>query len=94
METAEYKIRVAPIRAAAHIRKNHALEHATIHLLTQSKPGVTFAGYSFIKGYWILGRADALTDLLSTIGDEVSSLHVDLETEKTEKAEIDDDIPY
>ena len=42
----------------------------------------------------ILGRADALTDLLSTIGDEVSSLHVDLETEKTEKAEIDDDIPY
>lgn len=58
METAEYKIRVAPIRAAAHIRKNHALEHATIHLLTQSKPGVTFAGYSFIKGYWILGRAE------------------------------------
>ena len=42
----------------------------------------------------ILGRADALTDLLSTIGDEVSSLHVDLETEKAEKAEIDDDIPY
>ncbi len=58
METAEYKIRIAPKTAVAHIRKNHALEHATIHLLTEAKPGVSFAGYSFIKGYWILGNAE------------------------------------
>ncbi len=58
MEIAENKIRVATIDAIAHIRKNHAMEHATIHLLTESRPGVSFAGYSFIKGYWILGNAE------------------------------------
>ncbi len=58
MEKAEYKIRVAPMNAIAHIRKNHAMEHATIHLLTQAKPGVSVSGYSFIKGYWLLGRVE------------------------------------
>ena len=58
MEFAEKKIKVAPMDILAHIRKNHAMEHATIHLLTEALPHVSFAGYSFIKGYWILGKAE------------------------------------
>lgn len=57
MEFAE-KIKVAPMDMIAHIRKNHAMEHATIHLLTEALPHVSFAGYSFVRGYWILGKAE------------------------------------
>ena len=49
---------IIPAKVLAHIRKNHAMEHASIHVLTRSMPGVSFAGYSFIKGFWILGKAD------------------------------------
>ena len=58
METAEKKLRVIPGNVISHIRKNHAMEHATIHLLTEARPGVSFSGYSFIKGFWILGNAE------------------------------------
>ena len=52
------KTTLSPVNVIAHIRKNHAMEHAAIHILTKSKPGVSFAGYSFIKGFWIYGKAD------------------------------------
>ena len=58
MELVEKKIQVAQAGVIAHIRKNHAMEHATIHLLAEALPGVTFSGYSFIKGYWILGNTE------------------------------------
>ena len=58
MEFAEKKIKVSPMDMLAHIRKNHAMEHATIHLLTEALPHVSFAGYSFVRGYWILGKAE------------------------------------
>ena len=58
MEITENKKRIAPLEAVAHIRKNHAMEHATIHLLSNSMPNATFSGYSFIKGCWILGKAE------------------------------------
>ena len=58
MEIAQKKIQIAPTEVLAHIRKNHAMEHATIHLLTEAMPGISFAGYSFIKGYWIIGKAE------------------------------------
>ncbi|MBR6091176.1 MAG: hypothetical protein IKP86_14655 [Anaerolineaceae bacterium] len=49
---------IAPLRTLSHIRKNHAMEHATIHLLTEYMPNVSFSGYSLWKGYWILGKAE------------------------------------
>lgn len=58
MEKIERKIRTAPMNVLAHIRKNHALEHATVHLLTEALPNVSFGGWSFIKGFWILGQAE------------------------------------
>ena len=37
-------------------RRNHALEHATIHLLSQHYPGTFLAGHSDPGGFWLLGE--------------------------------------
>ena len=58
MEITENKKKIIPMDVIAHIRKNHAMEHATIHLLANIAPNITFSGYSLVKGYWILGKAE------------------------------------
>ena len=58
MEIEQSSIRLSLGKTLSHIRKNHAMEHATIHILTKSKPGISFAGYSFIKGFWIHGNTE------------------------------------
>ncbi len=40
------------------IRRNHGLEHATIHLLSRSTPHRPLAGHSDMYGFWILGEVD------------------------------------
>jgi hypothetical protein len=40
------------------IRRNHALEHATLHVLTQHNPRRHLAGYSDLRGFWIAGEVD------------------------------------
>lgn len=40
----------------ARIRKNHALEHGTIHLLSGRHPTLSIAGRSDSKGFYILGN--------------------------------------
>ena len=37
------------------IRRNHGLEHATIHLLSRQHPRTSMAGHSDAGGFWILG---------------------------------------
>jgi hypothetical protein len=37
-------------------RRNHALEHATIHVLTQRNPRRSIAGHSDAGGFWLLGN--------------------------------------
>lgn len=37
------------------IRRNHGLEHATLHVLSQRKPGTSLAGQSDYWGFWIIG---------------------------------------
>ncbi len=39
------------------IRRNHGLEHATLHMLAQRQPRASFAGHSDAGGFWILGEA-------------------------------------
>ncbi len=39
------------------VRRNHALEHATLHVLAQRKPHTSLAGQSDFYGFWILGDA-------------------------------------
>lgn len=45
-------------------RRNHALEHATLHMLARQYPKRPLAGHSNPTGYFILG--DVLTEDLST----------------------------
>jgi len=40
------------------IRRNHALEHATIHLLSQRFPDRTFIGRSDMRGFFLYGQID------------------------------------
>jgi hypothetical protein len=38
------------------IRRNHALEHATLHVLARSQPRQALAGHSDAGGFWIVGK--------------------------------------
>jgi hypothetical protein len=38
------------------IRRNHGLEHATLHVLAQRFPNTSLAGHSDAGGFWILGE--------------------------------------
>lgn len=38
------------------IRRNHGLEHATLHILARQLPQVSMAGYSNTGGFWIFGN--------------------------------------
>lgn len=38
------------------IRRNHGLEHATIHVLSETKPGRRMIGRSDFGGFWLLGE--------------------------------------
>jgi hypothetical protein len=46
------------------IRRNHGLEHATLHVLAEHHPGISMAGHSDRGGFWILG--DLTTDEVMT----------------------------
>lgn len=39
-----------------HIRRNHALEHATLHTLSNLLPNTMLMGHSDIGGFWIIGE--------------------------------------
>lgn len=38
------------------VRRNHGLEHATLHILSKRLPGKSLAGHSDTKGFWLLGE--------------------------------------
>ena len=42
----------API---SRVRRNHGLEHATLHVLAERHPGRPLAGHSDLGGFWIIG---------------------------------------
>ncbi len=50
----------------ADIRRNHAIEHATLQVLAEKNPRLQLAGYSDTGGFWILGKVD-LDDLQEAI---------------------------
>ena len=37
------------------VRRNHALEHATLKMLNRKHPGARLAGYSDFQGFWVIG---------------------------------------
>ena len=42
-------------RPFSRIRRNHGLEHATIHILSRRFPHTSMAGHSDADGFWLLG---------------------------------------
>ncbi|MBE0696835.1 MAG: hypothetical protein IH586_07920, partial [Anaerolineaceae bacterium] len=40
------------------IRRNHALEHATLQILAEKNPMLRMAGYSDANGFWLIGQVD------------------------------------
>lgn len=49
-------------------RKNHSLEHATIHILSKKLPGIHMAGHSNPTGFFLLG--DVPTELVMECAQE------------------------
>jgi hypothetical protein len=39
----------------SNIRRNHGLEHATLHILAERFPELSLAGHSSASGFWLLG---------------------------------------
>jgi hypothetical protein len=37
------------------VRRNHALEHATLQILSEKDPSLRMAGYSDTGGFWVMG---------------------------------------
>ena len=40
------------------VRRNHALEHASLHMLGRKHKHAALGGYSDMRGFWILGDVD------------------------------------
>jgi hypothetical protein len=55
------------------IRRNHGLEHATIHLLSEAKPDRPLAGHSDAGGFWLLGEVDT-EELVETASQALARL--------------------
>ena len=46
---------ILDIPILSRIRRNHGLEHATLHILSRRHPGLKMGGYSDFNGFWLLG---------------------------------------
>jgi hypothetical protein len=46
---------VLELPVVSHIRRNHGLEHATLHTLALKLPNTMMMGHSDIGGFWIIG---------------------------------------
>jgi len=57
----------------SHIRQNHGLEHATLHVLSNYLPQTMVMGHSDLGGFWIIG--DVPAELLhSAVQEAISRL--------------------
>jgi len=43
-------------RPLQRVRRNHALEHATLQVIAQKRPDLGLAGYSDPNGFWVIGE--------------------------------------
>ncbi|MEA3350485.1 MAG: DUF6391 domain-containing protein [Chloroflexota bacterium] len=50
------------------IRRNHGLEHATLHIISKRYPGRRMGGYSNARGFWLIG--DIPTEAVQECVDE------------------------
>jgi hypothetical protein len=57
----------------SNVRRNHALEHATINLLSRRKRYPFLGGYSDYRGFWIFGNVDS-DDIKQAVDDALVAL--------------------
>jgi hypothetical protein len=55
------------------VRRNHGLEHATLHVLSQRYPKRNLAGHSDIGGFWIMGDV-SIEDIYEAVEEALSRL--------------------
>lgn len=55
------------------VRRNHGLEHATMHVLSQRHPQKALGGYSDWGGFWIIGDLE-LEELASAVHEALTRL--------------------
>lgn len=56
------------------IRRNHGLEHATLHVLARRFPQTHLAGHSDVNGFWIVGQI-TLEALQSAVEEALARLN-------------------
>jgi hypothetical protein len=72
---------ILELEPVVRIRQNHALEHATIHLLTRNDPTLQLVGRSTPKGFYIYGAVDT-----QTVADAASEALARLQSGESELA--------
>ncbi len=55
----------------SHIRRNHALEHATLSILAKKNPKLSLVGNSDVRGFWVFGEVS--TEELQQAVDEAAA---------------------
>ena len=55
------------------IRRNHALEHATLQILSARRAGYRLAGYSDVGGFWLVGSV-ATEEIASAVQEALRRL--------------------
>ena len=79
----DYLDKVLNFPLFSRIRRNHALEHATLQVLSRKKPNLMVAGYSDTRGFLIIGAVstdqlhDAVNEALRRLrsGEESLAIH-------------------
>ncbi|MCX8061714.1 MAG: DUF6391 domain-containing protein [Anaerolineales bacterium] len=65
--------KISPLQFIERVRRNHALEHATLHVLARRKPHTSMAGQSDFFGFWILGDVN-LDEVQESIAEALQRL--------------------
>ncbi len=55
------------------IRRNHGLEHATLHVLSQRYPKRSLAGHSDTRGFWVIGEV-SIEDVYEAVEEALTRL--------------------
>lgn len=65
--------RIVQLSPFGRMRRNHALEHATLNLLGRRAPHLRLAGYSDARGFWVVGSVP-IDDLQHAVGEGLARL--------------------
>jgi hypothetical protein len=56
------------------VRRNHGLEHATLHILSDRHPKLSLAGHSDVNGFWLIGDVST-EEVRSAVNEALSRMN-------------------